>query len=274
MKKIFEYLGLISLVCFSFFLTEKTVNVVQEVDDIMIQIKANKDNYCKTGIDAAIYEDTIIPGISSKQVNIDKSYKAMKKIGVYDPNLFVYDINKPEKSIDKYLDKYITKGNSSKRMVSIVFLVEDKDIESVLKVIGNKKVSFIIQNYSIQKQNKVITEAIKLGNEFIAYENEEKEYHSSMEKLKTLGTNVNYCYNPNKDALFLSLCKSNNQYSLTETLIINQKPLQSVKENLQPGIILGFKINDIVIKELPNIISYIEYKGYTIEILLNHLKED
>ena len=32
MKKIFEYIGILSLVCFSFFLTDKTVSVVQEID--------------------------------------------------------------------------------------------------------------------------------------------------------------------------------------------------------------------------------------------------
>lgn len=274
MKKIFEYLGLICLMCFSFFLTEKTVNVVKEVDDIMIQIKANKEKYCKTGIDATIYEDTIIPGISSKQVNVEKSYKTMKKIGVYDPNFFVYDVNKPEKSVENYLDKYITKGNSSKRMVSIVFLVEDKDINLVLNIIGDTKVSFIIQNYVIQKQNEYITEAVKMGNEFIIYETEEKEYKTSVEKLRTLGVPSNYCYNPNKISKILSLCKNNKQYSLTQTLIITQKPLQTVKENLQPGIIIGFKINSSVLNELPNIISYIKFKGYTIEPLSIHLKED
>ena len=41
MKKYFEYIGLITLVCFSFFITEQTVTVVKEVDDIMVQIKNN-----------------------------------------------------------------------------------------------------------------------------------------------------------------------------------------------------------------------------------------
>lgn len=274
MKKIFEYIGLISLMCFSFFLTEKTVNVVKEVDNIMIQIKANKDIYSKTGIDATIYEDTIVPGISNKQVNLDKSYKAMKKIGVYDPNYFVYDINKPEKSVEDYLEKYIVKGNSSKRMVSLLFMVEDKEIESVLNIVGNEKVSFIIQNYAIQKQNKNIAKALKLGNEFIVYDNEVSEYNASKEKLKTLGAKVNYCYNPDKNIDLLSICKKNKQHSLSQLTVISGKALQGVKENLQPGVIFVFKINSTVLNELPNIVSYIEFKGYTIELLSTHLKED
>ena len=36
MKRFFEILGFLSLVCFSFFYTEKTIDVVKEVDDIMI----------------------------------------------------------------------------------------------------------------------------------------------------------------------------------------------------------------------------------------------
>jgi hypothetical protein len=274
MKKIFEYIGLMSLMCFSFFITEKTVNVVKEVDDIMVQIKANKDNYSTSGIDALILRDTIVPGISSKKVNIDKSYKAMKKIGVYDSAFLVYDINKPEKSIDNYFDKYIIKGNSSKRMVSLIFLVEDKDMESVLNIVGDTKVSFIVQNYIIQKENKAITNAFKQGKEFIVTDDDIREYNASIEKLKSLGIKINYCYNPHKNKDLLLRCKNNKQYSLTALPIITQKALQTVKGSLQPGAILVFKINKNVLAELPNIISYIEFKGYKIELLANHIKED
>ena len=39
MRRFFEILGFLSLVCFSFFYTEKTIDVVKEVDDIMITLK-------------------------------------------------------------------------------------------------------------------------------------------------------------------------------------------------------------------------------------------
>ena len=75
MKKIFQMIGLISLTCFSFFMTEKTALVVSDMDEIMIEIKANYENYKTEAIDAIIEEDTIIPGVCAKDVKIKKSYK-------------------------------------------------------------------------------------------------------------------------------------------------------------------------------------------------------
>ena len=43
MKKVFQMIGLISLTCFSFFVTEQTAIVVSDMDEIMIEIKAKKD---------------------------------------------------------------------------------------------------------------------------------------------------------------------------------------------------------------------------------------
>ena len=42
MKKLFEILGIIALMSFSFFYTEKTLSVVKENDEIMIEIKEKK----------------------------------------------------------------------------------------------------------------------------------------------------------------------------------------------------------------------------------------
>lgn len=54
MKKFFEYIGMISLACFSFFFTEKTVNVVKEADNIMIEIKKAVEMNKTESIDAII----------------------------------------------------------------------------------------------------------------------------------------------------------------------------------------------------------------------------
>ena len=89
MKKFFEYIGLLSLVCFSFFLTDKTASVVQEVDDLMIQIKSHQEEYNQKGENATVKEKYIVPGLPNRSVNTLKSYQEMKKVGVYDSNYFV-----------------------------------------------------------------------------------------------------------------------------------------------------------------------------------------
>ena len=92
MKKIFKIIGLISLTCFSFFITEKTSLVVKNMDDIMISIKANCDNFKTNSVDAIIKDNTIIPGISGKKVNINKILADYKSLP--ENNLFLFNLLK------------------------------------------------------------------------------------------------------------------------------------------------------------------------------------
>jgi len=271
---VFEYLGLLSLMCFSFFITEKTVTVIQEVDDIMIQIKENKDNYYKEGLEATMEADYIIPGISSRVVNVDKSYQAMKKIGVYDQNFLVFDVTKPDIILKNHLDKYIVKGNYSKRMISLIFLVEDNQIKEILNQIGDIKVSFVVRNYDMKADSMNLEKAKELGHEILIYEEASTEYSSYMKKMNMMNIDIHYCYNPNKKQSFLDLCKKNKQYSIYTDNVVTNKPLQTVKNMLEPGAIIVFETNSVLLQELPNIISHIEYKGYSIESLDNHLQEN
>ena len=115
MKKFFEYLGLITLVCFSFFYTEKTTSVVKELDDIMIKIKEVAPNYNIEVKEAIIKENTIIPGISGKVVDINASYQSMRKLGAFNENYLEYESIKPKELLKNNLDKYIISGNNFKK---------------------------------------------------------------------------------------------------------------------------------------------------------------
>ena len=72
LRKFFEVIGLLSLACFSFFITEKTTTVFENVDNIMLQIKNNSYKYNIDSIDASINNNTIIPGIYGRYVDIKK----------------------------------------------------------------------------------------------------------------------------------------------------------------------------------------------------------
>ena len=89
MKKFFEYIGLLTLIGFSFFYTERTTSVVKELDDIMIKIKAEAPNYYKKVEEAIIKDNTIIPGISGREVDINSSYSKMRKLGVFNDILSI-----------------------------------------------------------------------------------------------------------------------------------------------------------------------------------------
>ena len=115
MKKYFEVIGFIFLAIFSFYFTSKTSTVIKNTDDIMIKIKENMNNMKTNSVDAIIEDDTIIPGISGMEVDISKSYDAMKKIGTYKDNLLVYKKIKPNISVSNIYNKYIVSGNPNSR---------------------------------------------------------------------------------------------------------------------------------------------------------------
>ena len=88
MRKLFEGIGLLALLLVSFIYTEKTMTVIKENDDVMIELKDVADSYYIEPIEATIREDEIIPGIKGRKVNINKSYNKMKQIGKFNESLF------------------------------------------------------------------------------------------------------------------------------------------------------------------------------------------
>ena len=201
MKKTFQVIGLISLTCFSFFMTDKTTTVVNNMDDIMISIKENADKYNSEYIDAIITEDNIIPGIKGKTVNINKSYKNMKISGYYSDKLFIYDYKKPKISIEDNMDKYIIKGNPNKRMISLVFLVgANDDINSILNIINNYniKASFFVDVNFFTNNTDLIESMINKGHNIGIYIDNYND--SNFEWLDVIIKKVNkqkhgFCYN-------------------------------------------------------------------------------
>ena len=279
MKKTFQIIGLISLTCFSFFITEKTNLVVSNLDDIMIQIKQNKDKYSSESKDAIINNDTIIPGISGKTVNISKSYKSMKNNGYYNEKLFVYDYTKPKISIEENLDKYIIKGNPRKRMVSLIFnLYNNDDISEILNIVNNYnvKVNFFVDYNWFSNNTDLIKEIINNGH--LISPLMEDYNNTNFEWIDTILKNVNrqrvvFCYKTNYSKENIEICKLKGDYTISPTKISDNTPLVDIKNKLESGSILTLSNNKEVKKELSSIIIYIKSKGLTIENLENHILE-
>ena len=279
MKKIFQIIGLISLICFSFFMTEKTALVVSDMDNIMIDIKANYEKYKSNSIDAYIDGNTIIPGICSKKVNINKSYKNMKLSGYYSDKLYVYDYTKPSISLSDNIDKYIIKGNPSKRMTSLIFKVKNEDnITDILNIINNYniKVTFFVDTNWFTNNNDLIQDLIDKGHNIgILKDNYGDSDFEWMDMvIKKINNQKNgFCYSKEDNDINLEYCKKKNNYTIRPIEITDKTPLLSVKQNLTAGSILSFNINSQVRKELSTIIIYIKSKGITIENLEDHLLE-
>ena len=279
MKKTFQIIGLISLTCFSFFVTEQTTTVVSDMDEIMIEIKAKKDEYRTDSIDAIIEENTIIPVVSEKQVNINKSYKAMKNNGYFSDKLFVYDYTRPKISLSDNIDKYIIKGNPSKRMVSLIFTIQaDEDITDILNIINNYNVkSTFFVNYNwFTNNNGLVEELINKGH-IVApliedYRSSDFEWMDMVLK-KINKQSVGFCYNTTYNEDNLKQCVLKNNYTVRPIEISENTPLVDIKEKLESGVLLSLKVNSQVKKELSTIIIHIKSKGYKLVNLEENVLE-
>ncbi len=267
MKKIFQIIGIASFAFFGFYITEQTAIVVKEQDAIMYQIKKDENKYNTESINATIEDKTIVPGIYGKQVNINKSYKKMKSMGLYDDSLYVYNDIKPEISVNDYIDHYITNGNPKKQMVSLLFIVNQEKISDIINVIGDTKVNFVVNRYWLEDNTTLSKELIKLGHNLLL-----STSIINKDLINNLDQQV-YCYNPKQDNNFLDSCVKNDWLTISPNIEISNNPLLEVKNKILSGSIIVFNINKQVIKELPNIIEYINSKGFTITNINEHLSE-
>lgn len=278
MKKIFQIIGLISLTCFSFFMTEKTALVVSDMDEIMIKIKEESDKYKTDFIDAVIEDNKIISGVNGKKVNINKSYKNMKINGFYHENLYVYDYTKPKISIIDNKDKYIIKGNPNKRMVSLIFKVSmNDDIDSILSIINNYniKCTFFVEELWFENNKDKAKEIIKDGHNIGILTNDYTTSNFELINitLKDMNHKNNYCYQEEENKANIDMCKLKGNYTIMPTLISLKTPLVDIKSKIESGSLLSLKINSQVKKELSTIIIYIKSKGYKITNLDENILE-
>lgn len=281
MKKFFETIGVISLIAFTFFYTEKTVNVVRELDNIMIEIKKVAPNYYKEAINAKINGDTIIPGINGRKVNEDKSYFSMKKYGAFNSNLLEYiDIN-PKVTIKNNFNKYVVGANAIKKTTSLIFLVEENDdIIPIINILtkNNIKASFFIDGLWMEENNDLLIDTMKDGHDIgnLSYN---KDYSNSaylwMDTIiKKIGNQQNsYCYVETKLKEVLETCSIYHNYTILPSIIVKNNPALEVKMKLSSGSIISIPINDTSVNELQTIINIIKSRGLDIVKLSEHLSE-
>lgn len=277
MKNIIQVLGIVLLFLMSIFYTEEAVVVVRQLDDMMIEINKIKDKYKIEPIDAIITNDSIIPGLEGREVDENKSYLNMKRIGEFNENLLEYKIIKPKISLQNNFQKYIISGNLKKNTVSLLFIVDlEDDVYSIEEILNEKniKASFFVNEDWIDKNNVALN---KLSNEHILgvnVKNIEKNFTWINTVIKELNNQKNnYCYLEEKNKDSLNLCSKYKNYTIIPNIVVKNNPLKEVKENLVNGAIISFKINDVVIDELSTIINYISAKGYNIVSLEEHLNE-
>ena len=281
MKKIFQIVGVITLMIGSFVYAENVQKASISSDTLLNEIKSKKDGYKENAIEPIIKDNTITPGINGKEVDVKKSYEEMSKIGYFDDKLLVYKTLPVENILDKNKDKYIVSLNNSKMNINIIFKVgSNDDITSIIKSLDKKNIkgTFFITSGYLEKHHNQIIDLIEKEYTIGNLSNNEDYEDSDFVWMKTIITNIgnqkyNYCLTNKPNKIILNNCKIQNSYTIMTNNIINTKPFINIKKMLKPGNIIVIEINKEVIKEIELILNYIESRGYTITPLEEGLKE-
>ncbi len=265
------------LFIFSFFMRQKTVSVVKESDEIMINIRNNYTKYKTDSTDAFINKNTIIPGISGRKVNINKSYKAMREYGKYNDDLYIYDYLKPNISISNHKDKVIVNGNRSFRKVSLIIdLKDESNINKTISLLDDNdtKVSFFVTDNWLLNNNSLVSELTSKGyifgiNELMDYQSSDVKWMDTIIK-KVAKQKDGYCLYKDKKSVLN--CKSLNNYTV-KPIVISNNYLLSIQDSISNGNIFLINYSKLLDRELLSIIRYINSKGYDIVTLNELLKE-
>lgn len=279
MRKLYPIFLSFLLVYFSFYYTNKVIDIVRSKDKIMLQIKKEKSKYEQKAQSAQIIDNKIVPGKNGKKVNEIKSFSKMKQYGKYNDSLYVFDEVEPDISIDSYYDKYIEKGRNDENKVAIVFHIDRFDnIEDVIEILknNNTKATFFMDGLFIENNSNSIKNMKNSGHEL-----ELLNYNGSYDKMyfeKGLHSLFNitkeeprYCYAEYDNKKVLELCNSLGLHTIIPSINTNNNSFNIIKNKLDSGSIISLKNSSI---NLNTIINYIKQRGYKLVTLNELLLED
>ncbi len=273
-NKIKLLLGVL-LALFSFYYTAKSIDLVKRIDPIMERIEKNQDKFNISPINARIVDDTIIPGLKGKKVNINLTYNKMKEYGTYNESLTILKDISPKVSIKNNYDKYIISGNKKKRSVSIIFYIDDIDkyrlITNYIDLEHINSTLFIdsdlIESIS---ENDLSKYHIELNYKEInnVYVSSNTSYIENITNKKN-----SYCITRNRNKRLLNICNKYKYHTIIPSIILDNNPTITIKKELSNGSIILVDITNEIKKELDYIIYYIKSKGYDVISLNDLLKE-
>lgn len=278
-KKLVKVFFILLLSLFSFYYTNKSIELVREQDPIMKTIRTTSNKYNVSPVNAEIKHNKIIPGISGKEINYVETYTKMKQYGTYNEILTTLQETKPTVSINNYYDKYVISGNPIKRSVALVFKLENDSFEKILNILNNNNVSgtFFIDGLYLENNSKTINSLTNHELELLNYNNSYDEiyFSSSKDYLESLtNRNLKYCYTEKEDIELINLCQKQKLHTIIPTIQIKTSLYQEVKEQLTNSAIISIPITGNTKKELDITIKYIKSRGYTLEKLEDLLNEN
>ncbi len=272
MKKTIEYIVIVIFFGISLFYTNKISEMIKNKDPIMKSILSNTSNHKIDSVNALVVDNMITPGLNGCDIDVNKSYKNMKKINEYQEKLLKYRDIIPEITINNIYDKYIGNGNIKKRAVSIII-----NINSNLDIINNYKKEDKINIFI--DSNLIKEEAFILNNKYIHIYNGGNNNNYDDITIEWMNDviidNYNeskYCINKNRNDDNLLICSRNRMHTISPKIIINNGNMYDNKMLITNGSIIYF--DELSINKLDSIVKYLKNKGYEILFLNELLDED
>lgn len=220
--KFFRLIGIMTLLVFSFYLTDFVTELAINTNPLMHSIKNNGYSYETLSVNAIINDNTIIPGIRGKKVNEMESFLNMKDFGAFNSNYLVFNSIKPDISIEDNLDKIIISGNKNKREISIL-------------IMNNIDVLEYIKDNNI-KYSKLIDIKDELDiNENINIENNKDKFDDLDTLLKKKKINKKICIINYSN---IEQCKKNKYYLVKSNITLKNTDFNSTLNKIDIGSII------------------------------------
>lgn len=276
MMKIIKFIGIIALACFSFYYTEKSMVILKEKDPIMIKIKQVAKTKIIEPVSAEVNGDYIIPGINGMVIDVDESYKNMKKYGVYSESKLIYKEIIPSVTISNNYNKYITSGNQRNSTVSLVFKVYDtKYLDSIIEILDKNSTvgNFFIDSKVFEDNPNLISNISKKHHIYIIEEDLDTIVKTKNKFQSLVSNKFIYCLSDKENKNLLKTCKENKMKTIIPNIKTTKNIFSEVRTSLNKGNIISFNLNKNTVDELELVIKFIKSKGYTINNLEKQLSE-
>lgn len=249
-KKI-KFLSISILFLFSFFYVTKIREYLENNSKLIKEIDEKKEIYEKNSVDAIIYENTIIPGVSGRKVDVKESYYFMRPLNSFNDYYLVYEEVSPVISLEENKDLYIISGNKSIR--AITFIIENN--------IGVEK---FLNEISVP-YNKLIKDQTQIQQQKVIYINNGQNNFDLLDKYIEKKICIVNQYNK-------ELCMLNDYYLVKIEKIVTNENYIEFKKNLYSGQIIQIS-NELSTNNFISIYNEVIFKGYIITYLDNIIKE-
>lgn len=241
-----------------------------------------------------------IPGLNGRKVNIEKSYKKMKKEGVFNKKLLVFEGISPAVSLNDLPPAPIYRGNPNKKMVALMINVSwgTEYIPTILNILkeNHVKATFFVEGKwaknNAEYVQMIVEQGHVVGNH--AYDHPDMSRTSKQEimnqlkktneTLQAITGETPSLFAPPSGSFSDQVVKVADSYNM-ETILWSidtidwKNPSISVMMNrvmpkLHPGATILMHPTEAVVRGLEKLIIAIKEKEYHIGTVENLLSED